>query len=143
MADVLNSVQARVIPLRISTDGGTTKKILVCLQESGFSASTATTEEISQCGTHAGVGGNTWEYTATIIINTTPGATTEVSYEDLLALWNAQTQFLVYDNHPTDGTAWYQSGTVLITSLSKTGGAEGLVKASVTLKGVGNLDIAA
>lgn len=141
MASVNDSVQASIVPLKISTDAGVTKKTIVCLQEAGFSFSVATTEELSQCGTHTGTGASTWEYTATIIVNTAPGVATEVSYSDLLALAAAKTEFLVYDQHPADGSEWYQSGSVIITSLTKTGGAEGLVKASMTLKGTSTLDI--
>jgi hypothetical protein len=142
MAAVTDSVQQSIVPLKISTDAGTTKKSIVCLQEAGFSFTTATTEEVSQCGTHTGKGASSWEYTTTIIVNTAPTAETEVSYADLLALAVAKTDFLVYDQHPSDGSDWYQSGTVFISNLTKTGGAEGLVKASMTLKGSGTLDIA-
>jgi hypothetical protein len=141
MAAVTDSVQQSIVPLKISTDDGTTKKSIVCLTDGGFSFSTATTSEVSQCGTHTGKGASDWEYTVTFIVNTNPGAT-EVSLGDLIALAGAKTDFLVYDQHPSDGTDWYLSGTVFISALSHTLGAEGLIKATATLKGVGTLDIA-
>lgn len=143
MADAANSVQSTSTIAKISIDGGTTKKNIVCLTAFNFAGTTPTTEEDSWCGKHIGLGSNTMEWTADIIVNTSPDSGTEVSYADLLSIWTNQTQAIIYDQFPTDGTEWYQSATGYITALSKTQQAGSLVKASMTFKGTGTLDISA
>lgn len=143
MASAADSVQSTLTLAKISIDAGVTKKSLVCLTAFNFTGSTPTTDEDSWCGKHVGLGSNSFEWTGDIIVNTNPGASTEVSYADLLSIWNNQTLAIIYDQYPSDGSEWYQSASGYITNITKTQSAGQLVKATITFKGVGTLDITA
>jgi hypothetical protein len=139
------NVQSSSVPLLISSDAGTTKKTLTCLVSWNFSGSTTTTEEETFCGTFTGMGANKWETSFDGIVNITPTGASELSLEDMLALWHNQTEVQVTIQYPTSGTPgtdMFLQGDAYISAFGIQGQSGSSLKFSGTLKGNGALDIA-
>jgi hypothetical protein len=136
------TLQSNLVPLKISTDGGTTKKSIVCKKGFTFNHETPITEENTDCGVLIGLGSNKWSFDVEGVVNTTPTSGSEVSYEDLLGIANAQTQIDVYLDHPSgSGTDVYASGDAYITNLRFTNQVGSLHTFTATITGTGTLDI--
>lgn len=135
-------VQGKLAVIKISVDAGVTKKNITCNQTWEFNGTTPVNKESSDCGTATGLGSNEWSIPFSGLVNITPTGASEVSYEDLLGIWNAQTLFQVYLPYPDPaGTDWYMSGDVYLTELTLTKATEELMKFSGTLTGSSALDI--
>ena len=139
----VTTLQGKLIPLKISTDGGTTKKSIVCLIDSPFESDKAINREQSQCGTHTSLGDQTWGWDVTGLVNLTPTAASEVSYEDLLALHVAETQAAVFMDYPVGtGTDFYMSGNAWISRIRLENPVNGLARFTARLEGDGTMGIA-
>jgi hypothetical protein len=138
-----SNLQSNLVPLKVSSDDGTTYKTLTCLTSANFSGTTPTTEEQTQCGTFTGLGSNAWEWSVEAIVNLTPTGASEVSYEECLGFWHNQTEILVKQEYPVSaGTDFYKQGACYITSIGNTVQVGNSMTFSLTLKGNGALDIA-
>jgi hypothetical protein len=140
----VTTVQGKLIPLKISTDAGVTKKSIVCLIDSPFESDKAINREQSQCGTHTAMGDQTWGWDVSGIVNLTPTGASEVSFEDLLALHVAETQVAVYMDYPVGvGTDFYISGNAWLSRIRLENPVGGLARFTARLEGDGTMDIAA
>ncbi len=93
------------IPLKISTDAGTTYKSVVCATTSGIEITRDISEKETKCGLLSTVGNAKWSANVEGVVNTTP-AGTEVSYEDLLGIIVNNTATLIKVESPVAaGTA--------------------------------------
>lgn len=138
----VTTLQSNLVPLKISTDTGTTKKSIVCKKSWTFNHSTSTTEEETDCGVLLGIGANKWSFDVEGVVNTTPTGASEVSAEDLLGIANAQTKFLVYLDYPSgSGTDLYASGEAYLTDFKITNSVGNLMTFTGTISGTGTLDI--
>lgn len=135
------TLQSNLVPLKISTDSGTTKKSIVCKKSWTFNHDTSTTEENTDCGVLLGLGANKWGFDVEGVVNTTP-ASTELSAEDLLGIAHNQTLFLVYLDYPAAaGTDLYASGSAYLTNLKISNAVGSLMTFTGTISGTGALDI--
>lgn len=140
----MGKLQGKDDVLYLSSDGGTTKKALVCETSHSFQGTRNTTRTPTKCdgGTSAvGLGSYEWNFQSSIVVETAPSAG-QVSYEDLLGWFVGGTQLDLYNANPDPaGTNFYHAGKVYVTDLSKSAEVEGLVSAEVTFSGDGVLDI--
>lgn len=137
------NLQSNLVPFKISTDGGTTKKSLTCLVSASFTGTTPSTEEQTQCGTFTGLGQNAWEFTFDAVVNITPTGASEVSWEDILGLWHNQTEFQVTQEYPVGaGTDFFLQGDAYLTQIGNNVAVGSSMKFTGTIKGNGTLDIA-
>lgn len=136
-----NAKQSELVPLEISSDGGTTWKVLVCRRSSTFNHDTAINEEATDCGTATSPGNNTFGWDFDGVANTSPTSGSQVSWKDLLALATAKTKIKARNMAGTLGAEWYQAGDVYISSLRQTYATGTSVGFSGTFRGVDDLDI--
>lgn len=136
------TLQSNLVPLKISSDGGTTYKSIVCKKSWTFNHSTSTTKEETDCGVLLGIGANEWGFDIEGVVNTTPTGGSEVSAEDLMSLASAQTALKVKLDYPASaGTDLYAVGDCYLTSFKITNSVGSLMTFSGTLSGTGTLDI--
>ncbi len=129
------------IPLKISTDGGTTYKSVVCATTSGIEMTRNISEKETKCGKLSTVGNLTWSANVEGVVNTTP-AGTEISYEDLLGIIVNNTATLIKIESPVAaGTDFYIQGTVIMTGLNLSMPSGDFVEFTCTLTGSGVVDI--
>lgn len=136
------TVQSNLVPIAISSDGGSTYKNIVCKKGYTFNGSTSTTKEETDCGTFTGLGANEWSFDFDAVVNTTPSSG-EFSYEDILGFWVAQTALKVKVQYPTSGSPggdFYMQGDVYLSSLTQTNSVGSLIQFSGTFSGTGTLD---
>lgn len=137
----VTTVQSNLWPLKISTDGGTTKKAVVCKKSWTLSLNSSTSKEQSDCGSLLGLGAVEWGFDFEGVVNTSPTSGSEVSAEDLLALANNQTLFSVYPTDANSGADLYASGNVYLVDFKVTNQVGSLMTFSGRLEGTGSLDI--
>lgn len=129
------------IPLKISTDAGTTYKSVVCATTSGIEITRDISEKETKCGLLSTVGNAKWSANVEGVVNTTP-AGTEVSYEDLLGIIVNNTATLIKVESPVAaGTDFYIQGTVIMTGLNLSMPSGDFVEFTCTLTGSGIIDI--
>ncbi len=134
------TLQSNLVPINISSDGGSTYKAIVCKKSWTFNGDTSTTEEETDCGTLTGIGSNKWSFDFEAVMNTTP-ASSEFSTEDLLGFWVGQTALKVKAYYPiTPGTDIYLQGDCYLTSFKINNQVGNLMTCSGTLTGTGQLD---
>ncbi len=130
------------IPLKISTDAGTTYKSVVCATTSGIEITRDISEKETKCGLLSTVGNPKWTANVEGVVNTTPTALTEVSYEDLLSIIINNTSTLCKVESPVAaGTDFYLQGTVIMTGLNLSMPSGDFVEFTCTLTGSGTPDI--
>jgi len=130
------------IPLKISTDGGSTYKSVVCATTSGIEMTRNISEKETKCGKLSTVGNLTWSANVEGVVNTTPEGT-ELSYEDLLGIIINSTATLIKIESPVAaGTDFYIQGTVIMTGLNLSMPSGDFVSFTCTLTGSGVVDIA-
>lgn len=135
------NVNGKDVVLKFSLDGGTTKKIMVCETDSGFSGTTEITSEQTKCDggtTSTAAGAKSWSFDGAGVVKKVP-ATGEVSYQDLLEWWNTGVEPWVEETD-TDGTFLHQ-GYVIITKLDLRNPVNGSSAFTITLTGNGALTI--
>jgi hypothetical protein len=140
----VTNLQSNLVPISVSADSGVTWLNVVCKKGWKFNHETSTTEEETDCGTLTGIGSNKWSFDVEGVVNTTPGAGSEVSAEGLLGYAHNQTALLVRAQYPTSGspgTDLYASGTAYITNLVINNSVGSLLGFTCTFKGTGTLDI--
>lgn len=128
--------------LKVSIDAGVTYKTIVCLSSWNFNGTTAVNREETQCGVLVGLGANEWGFDVDAVVDLTPTGASEVSWEDLLGMWNAQTLLLIRSAQPDPaGTDWYLQGSAYITNVTLTAQVGNNVKFNMTVSGSGALDV--
>ncbi|HEU4903163.1 MAG TPA: phage tail tube protein [Flavisolibacter sp.] len=136
------NVKGKLVVFRLSTDGGTTKKILVCLVSHRFSGSTEITTEQTMCDggtTQTAIGARSWTMNAEGYVKKDP-TVTEVSYQDLLSWWNTDTELWAEMTDPDD--TFLHQGNVVITSIELENTVNDSARFSLTFTGNGALTIA-
>ena len=129
------------IPLKISTDAGTTYKSVVCATTSGIEITRDISQKPTKCGDLTTVGNVKWTANVEGVVNITP-AVTEVSYEDLLGIIVNNTATLIKVESPVAaGTDFYIQGTVIMTGLNLSMPSGDFVEFTCTLTGSGIIDI--
>jgi predicted secreted protein len=134
------------VVLQISTDTGTTWKSLICeiTNTSNFTRETSTSP-LTKCDTATAAQtviplGYSWSMDFDALVDTAP-TTGQVTYTDMKTLAVNGTTFLVRRQYDNTGSEFYESGSVIITSLSSPAPVDGYVGFSGTLTGSGALDL--
>jgi hypothetical protein len=133
------TVAARSVPVAISTDGVTYKNA-VCKKLWNLTLEKVTTEEESDCGTHAEVGATKITVDFEFILNTTPNGATEWGSDSVINWADAGT--LVYIKL-TSGSTYFRSVSGYFTNYTEAAPQGGLVAATVSFKGTGTIDTSA
>jgi hypothetical protein len=135
------TLQSTLVPIKISTDGGTTKKSIVCKKSWTLNSDNSPSEEQTDCGVLIAPGINKWSFDVEGVLNSTPGGS-EVSAKDLLGLSVNGTIIDIYLDEPSGtGTVLYATGKAYITNFKVTGTSGNLVTFSATITGSGILDV--
>jgi hypothetical protein len=134
------------LKVEISTDTGTTWKELICELSNTLNFTRNTqTAPFTKCDTATAAlevtpTSSSWTVDFEALLSTSP-LTTQVSYSDFLLVATNGTEFLMRTQYDNTGSDVYESGSVYITSFSRTAPADGFVGFSGTMTGSGALDI--
>jgi hypothetical protein len=140
-------IKGQGVVLDISSDGGTTWKVLICLLSNDLNMTRETlTAPFTKCDTATAAldrapGALTWEVPFDALIDDAP-ISTQLTYGDLLTLMNNGTTVMLRQQYDNTGSDFYTTGSAILTSLSQTNPADGFAGFSGTFSGSGALDIA-
>jgi predicted secreted protein len=145
MADVNDSLGGEVVFLAISTDLVTPayKNVVCSSGDIGVAGSTeggATAN--TRCGVAKGGGRSSWQITGEGVHNTNIAALTEVSANEMAALFQNRTSVLVRVQDETTPANYYRQGQGKITEYEETSNVDGFVTFSFTIEIAGDLDLA-
>lgn len=130
------TVQGKSIPLALSLNDITYKNV-VCNQAHDVTLDSPVNTEVSDCGTHTGLGPVQTTMTFQGLLNTTPNGATEMSADDVITLANNQT----YVYLKTQPGSKVLKGYGPITNFVYTKATESLISFSFTFSVDGTLSI--
>lgn len=139
-------IRGKLVILQVSTDTGTTWKDLICLVSNDLNMTRETqTAPITKCDDEGAAQeitptALTWEMPFDALVDDSP-LSTQLTYADALTIMNNGTTVLVRQQHDGTGSDFYESGSAIMTSLTRTAPADGYVGFSGTFAGTGALDI--
>lgn len=139
-------VRGQLVPLEISTDTGTTWKVLICLLSNDLNMTRETlTAPFTKCDNINAAQeitptALTWEMPFDALLDDAP-LITQLTAGDLLTLVNNGTSVMVRQQYNSSGSEFYTVGSAVITSFSITNPADGFTGFSGTFSGSGALDI--
>jgi hypothetical protein len=142
----MSKVRGKLVPLDISTDGGTTWKVLICLLSNDLHVTRAVIEAPpSKCdsdtaATQKAPGVLSWDMPFSALLDDTP-LSTQLTASDILTLATNGTIVKARQQYDNTGSELYAVGDVLITDLTITNPAEGYTGFSGTFLGSGPIDI--
>lgn len=131
------TLQGKLVPLAISTDGITYKNV-VCKKVANLNLDSAVNKEDTDCGSFSGLGAVNWTVDIEGLLNLTPEGATEVSGGTMLGYANNQT--LVYIKF-LYGTDIYRQGAGYLSNYKETFETNSLVSFTATFTNNGALDI--
>lgn len=138
---VPTTVQSNQVPLSWSADA-ITYKAIVCKRAWNFNGTTPVNSEETDCGVQKGLGAPDWTMDFEGVVNTTPNSATEMSADELLAIWQNQT--LGYIKTVTgNGVAHnlYLQGSGYVTDFAIQNSVGNLLAFTFTFNGVGAVDL--
>jgi hypothetical protein len=139
-------ISGQSVKTEISTDAGTTWKELICETTSGSDLTRETTTapftkcDVATAAQEVTPLASSWSFNFDALTDTAPSGS-QVTYSDMLTLWNTGASFSVRRQYNTSGSEFYLSGTAYLTSLSEVAPADGFHSFSGTITGSGALDI--
>lgn len=135
------AIQSSSVPIYLSGNGSD-YKMVVCKRGVTFNASSAITEEETDCGIIAGIAAVKWSFDIDAIVNLTPDVGLAVSYEDILSWVMNQSLIYVRFNHPDSaGSNFKHEGQVYLTNLRGQVQQGNAMNFTVTATGTGTLTI--
>lgn len=141
-------IRGQLVPLEISTDAGTTWKVLICLTSNDLNMTRETlTAPFTKCDTataaqERSAGALTWEIPFDALVDSAP-LTAQLTYADALMLMVNGTTVMIRQQYDATGSEWYVTGSAILTSLNQTNPADGFAGFSGTFSGTGPVDITA
>lgn len=111
------------VGIYISTDGGTTKRLAICMTTGEISFTTETVDSSSKCDEGFGnsePGKKSWTISGEGFSENGEASASQMSFREVWDLWDDQTSFKVYWQDGTSGTYRAYSGNAIITSLRET-----------------------
>lgn len=138
----VTALQSSQVPFYVSTDG-ITYKMIVCKRGITFNANdNAVTTEDTDCGPITGLGSVAWSFDIDAVLNISPDAGSQESYEQILYWKINQTLLYVRFNHPdTAGTNFKHEGTAYLTNLRAQVQQGNAMSFTATFTGEGTLTI--
>lgn len=143
MANVNNSIDGKVVTLAISTDTVTPSyKNVVCSKDDiGVSGTVSGASEINtRCGVRKSAGTAGWEITGSAVANTTLSGT-EMSHNEVAALFQTQASFLVRVQDEGTPANYYRQGQGVLSDYKETASIDGVVGFDFTIAISGDLDL--
>jgi hypothetical protein len=142
MADI----QSVNYPIQLSTDGGTTYRSLVCLENYDIPVERSITETETFCGKSVGLGSLSFNPSGSAVCKNAPDSD-EITYKEMVAAEVDGTLVKFKISAPASGTEagddFYLAGDCYVTSTTLQFATNELVKFSWTLTGTGTLDVTA
>jgi hypothetical protein len=139
-------ISGQGVKLEVSTDTGTTWKPLICeiTNTANFTRETATSP-LTKCDVATAAQsviplGYSWSFDFDALVDDSP-TTSQVTYKDIQTLFVNGTTFLIRRQYDGTGTEFYESGNVIVTSLTSPAPVDGYVGFSGTFTGSGAIDI--
>jgi hypothetical protein len=135
------TIQSNLVPFNLSSDD-ITYKAVVCKKAWNFTGTTPTTTEQTDCGPLTAVGSNEFSFDFEMILNTTPDSATQMSFKDVLTLWNNQTLVYAKVLYPSGtGANFYIQGSGYLSNLKLQNTVGSLQTFTGTITGNGTVDI--
>ena len=136
----MTSVQGELAPLYLSSDGGVTWKVLVCLETYKVPLTTTVNEDETNCGVAVGLGAIKFKPTGTAVMEANPD-TTMVTYEDMVKWQVGKTLIMFKTEYPGSGGTYGKnialSGTCYVTDTTGTFQTGKVITFDFTLTGTG------
>jgi hypothetical protein len=135
-------IRAKLVPLQVSSDSGTTWKDVVCGINFKHQSSRQSVTVDSYCGTSKEYSDNVeFSFTGTCYFDTGYNTSTQVGYTEMNGWMNAGTKILARLTNGTDGANMHDEGEVLVTDISNYGETGGFMQFDFTLEGSGTKTI--
>lgn len=137
------NLNGNLLTIYISLDGGTTRKLGICMTSGEFSAETNQIDSTSKCGegwTSSEPGNKSWTFSGEGFAEADTVALNQFSFKELVGLWASGVKFIAYWR---DLSGYYRnySGDAYISSISETANTDELVTFSFELTGTGRLNV--
>lgn len=140
MADVVNHLKGKDVGISISTNLVTPAyKLAVCRINGGLSGTRDVQTQSTTCGVSKSAGEPNYTITGSIMVNTSPGGS-ELSHEELIALFDSGDDFLFKVEHSTPAD-YYRQGTGFLSNYSETYNDGENVLAEFTIEVQGTIDV--
>lgn len=140
MAETSNSIKGSVIILSISTDTVTPDyKSVVCSINNGLKGTREVTTQSTKCGTAKTGGSPAYTIDGSLAANTSPGAT-EMSHNDLIALFESGDSFLFKMEDTGTPANYYRQGQGFFSAYNETANDGENVLADFTIEVEGSVD---
>lgn len=138
----VTALQSSQVPFYVSTDG-ITYKMIVCKRGIRVNINdNAVTTEDTDCGPITGLGSVAWSFELDAILNISPDAGTQESYEQILYWKVNQTLLYVRFNHPDSaGSNFKHEGQAYLTNLTGQVQQGNAMNFTATFTGSGSLTI--
>jgi hypothetical protein len=141
MASPVDNIDSEDVLMSISTNLVTPAySEIVCLISGGLSGSREVTTQTTRCGTAKSGGSPNYTITGSLAVNSAPGGS-EISADDLIALFDSGDSFLFKLAHATTPADYYRQGTGFFSSYNETASEKGMVTADFTIEVEGSLDL--
>lgn len=138
-ADAKNTIDARQVLLKISTNLVTPSyKSVVCSIDNGLTGSSNVQKTDTKCGQAKSRGTTDHTVTGSLAANTAPDSTTEMSADDLIALFESGADFL----WELIATGYTRKGTGFLGAYNETANTGDVVKADFTIEVKGGITTA-
>ena len=111
----MTPIEAGTLVPEFSSDGGTTWKTLVCVDNWTFNGESSTSESVTFCGTYVAAGSNKSTGSASAMSETAP-TVSQLSHKDALDFWHNKTALKFRATAGTAGADFYVEGDSTITS---------------------------
>lgn len=137
----MTNIASELVPLLLSEDGGTTWKMLVCLESYDAPTDSQITQTNTFCGIAAANGPIKFGPKGSAVCEANPTNSTMVTYNKLMQ-WQVANEVIMYKvEYPaTGGSAgvnFYQSGNCTVSALDLKFATADVVKFDFTLTGQG------
>ena len=132
-----------LLNIYISTDNGVTKKLAVCMTSGEISVETNVIDATSKCDdgyTGQKPGNKSWSISGEGFSNRDAADSGQLSLRELMSIWQADTQFLVYWKDAAGSYRNY-NGSAFLTSITETAATDELVQFSFEIQGTGTLSL--
>jgi hypothetical protein len=136
----MGDIQGKLIILNISTDGGTTKKVLICLEDLSVNRSSATSKRETRCGVRVGISPQETTISGTFVWDDSPTGS-QVSGLDMQGWSQGNTLLYVEAAHETTPAEYFIAGNAYLTEFSDSAPTNDVLSSTFTFDFTGTPDI--
>lgn len=132
-----------ILNIYISTDGGTTKKLAVCMTSGEISVESNQLDSTSKCDdgwTSSLPGNKSWTLSGEGFSEKESATAGQLSFKELMTLWAADTVFKAYWKD-ADGSYRNYNGDAYFSSLTESANTDEIVTFSFEIQGKGELSL--